>query len=86
MTQANARAAQRIEAFTVTMERLCRYMRDEADGSFRNTMNTAKINAALDALDVVEAKLDIFHTKIAEAAATSTDMDVVYRGGGGNGK
>jgi len=86
MSTANARKAQRIESFIVTIERLCKYIRDEADYDLKSTMNTGKVNDAIAALDNLEEKAAIFHTKIAEASATSSDTDVLYRSGSGGGK
>jgi hypothetical protein len=86
MSAENARRAQKIEAFLITMERLCVDMRDVTTSGFEGTMNGSKVTAAKDALTVVEDKLAILHTKMAEALATSSDADVVYRSGGGGGK
>lgn len=86
MTQANARIAQKLEAMVVTMELLCGKMRDVSTTSFENTMGASKVQDVKDKLTVVESRLSELHNLLGVAAASSSDIDVVYRGGGGNGK
>lgn len=86
MSSTNGRIAQKIEAMVVTMELLVYKIRDVSTSSFEATMNAGKVQDVKDKLDVVQTRLGELHNLIALAAATSTDMDVVYRGGGGNGK
>ena len=86
MSATNAKIAQKLEAFIVTMERLCDDMRSVSTSSFENTMNATKIQLVKDKLSDVEANLSTLHTRMADACATSSDNDVLYRGGGGNGK
>jgi division protein CdvB (Snf7/Vps24/ESCRT-III family) len=86
MSTANAKIAQKIEAYLLTMERLASDIRSVSTSAFENTMNGAKVTAVKTKLDTVEARLDELHTLMQEALVTSSDADVVYRSGGGGGK
>lgn len=86
MSATNARIAQKIESMVVTMEILANQIRVVSTSSFENTMNGTKVQAVKDKLDVVETKLGELHNLIQDAAASSSDLDVAYRSGGGNGK
>lgn len=86
MSTSNAKIAQKLEAIVVTMEILIARARDISTSSFESTMNSSKVQAAKNKLDEVETKVNSWHTLMQEAAATSDDVDVIARGGGGNGK
>jgi len=86
MSSANARIAQKLEAFVVTMERLCDDMRAVSTTSFENTMGAGKVQDVKDKLTTVEARLAELHDLLGIAAASSTDTDVAYRSGSGGGK
>jgi hypothetical protein len=86
MTMTNQKITQKIEAFIVSMERLCHDIRDVSTSDYENTMPPGKVQDVKDALSVVEDKLTILHNKAAAAAFASGDADVVARSGGGSGK
>lgn len=86
MTAAFGQKAQKIEGYLITMERLAKDIREVSDSAFEATMNSAKVQDCKDKLTEIESKLDQLHTLFAEASATSSDSDVVYRSGGGGGK
>jgi len=86
MTVANAKSAQRIEAFLLTMERLVGDMRGVSTNALEATIPATKVTAVKNKLDVVEARLEELHNLMQDAIASSSDLDVAYRAGGGGGK
>lgn len=86
MSSANGRIAQKLEAMVVTMELLCSKMREVSTPSFEGTMGAGKVQDVKDKLSGVEDRLEELHNLLGIAAASSSDMDVVYRSGGGGGK
>ena len=86
MTAVNGKIAQKIEGYLITMERLCKDIRDTSTGSFEGTMNAAKVQATKDKLTVIESRLDELHALMQDACASSSDSDVQPRSGGGGGK